>query len=76
MLSAGAARDAVCGQAWERTDAGMFACFPEMNRIPEWMRIYLGVELANGTESDARRTLVSWALEACFERCTAGGWSV
>ena len=64
--------------AAREADAGTFAWFPETEGMAEWMRVYLGVARANGTEPEAGRRLVSWALEAGFERnaveATAGTW--
>ena len=64
--------------AVREADSGTFAWWPETETMTEWIEAYRGVARANGTEPDAGRRLVAWALEAGFERgameATVGAW--
>ena len=59
-------------------DSGTFAWFPETETTETWIKVYCAVARANGTEPDAGRRLVKWALDAGFTRdaidVTAGTW--
>ncbi|KAH0839388.1 methyltransferase type 11 [Lanmaoa asiatica] len=64
--------------AAREADSKAFAWYPETKAMEEWIKVYQDVAHANGTEPDAGRKLVSWALAAGFERdaieATAGAW--
>jgi ubiquinone/menaquinone biosynthesis C-methylase UbiE len=48
-----------------------FTWYPELPELDEWMDLYQRMARANGGEPDAGRRLLSWALEAGFERVDA-----
>ena len=54
-----------------------FTWFPELPELDEWMALYQRMARANGGEPDAGRRLLSWALEAGFEKvdATASNWT-
>ncbi|TCC58859.1 methyltransferase domain-containing protein [Kribbella pittospori] len=54
-----------------------FTWYPELPEIDEWMELYQRMARANGGEPDAGRRLLSWALEAGFEKvdATASTWT-
>lgn len=64
--------------AAREADSGTLAWFPETETMETWIQVYRAVARANGTEPDAGRRLVKWALEAGFARdvidVTAGTW--
>ncbi|MDX6260106.1 MAG: hypothetical protein QOH84_1794 [Kribbellaceae bacterium] len=59
------------------SDYRAFAWFPELPELTEWMTLYQRLARANGGEPDAGRRLLSWALEAGFEKveATASNWT-
>lgn len=59
------------------SDYQAFAWFPELPELTEWMTLYQRLARANGGEPDAGRRLLSWALEAGFEKveATASNWT-
>ena len=59
------------------SDYQAFAWFPELPELDEWMTLYQRMARANGGEPDAGRRLLSWALEAGFEKveATASNWT-
>jgi ubiquinone/menaquinone biosynthesis C-methylase UbiE len=54
-----------------------FTWYPELPELDEWMDLYQRMARANGGEPDAGRRLLSWALEAGFEKveATASTWT-
>jgi len=54
-----------------------FVWYPELPELDEWMALYQRMARANGGEPDAGRRLLSWALEAGFEKvdATASNWA-
>ncbi|WP_406050725.1 class I SAM-dependent methyltransferase [Kribbella sp. NBC_00889] len=54
-----------------------FTWYPELPELDEWMALYQRLARANGGEPDAGRRLLSWALEAGFEKvdATASTWT-
>ena len=54
-----------------------FVWYPELTELDEWMDLYQRMARANGGEPDAGRRLLSWALEAGFEKvdATASTWA-
>lgn len=54
-----------------------FVWYPEFPEFDEWMELYQRLARANGGEPDAGRRLLSWALEAGFEKvdATATNWT-
>jgi ubiquinone/menaquinone biosynthesis C-methylase UbiE len=54
-----------------------FVWYPELPELDEWMALYQRMARANGGEPDAGRRLLSWALEAGFEKvdATATTWT-
>lgn len=45
-----------------------FVWYPELPELDEWMALYQRMARANGGEPDAGRRLLSWALQAGFEK--------
>ncbi|TCO49444.1 ubiquinone/menaquinone biosynthesis C-methylase UbiE [Kribbella antiqua] len=54
-----------------------FTWYPELPELAEWMDLYQRMARANQGEPDAGRRLLSWALEAGFEKiaATASNWA-
>src|SRR6266545_2150641 len=54
-----------------------FTWYPELPELDEWMDLYQRMARANQGEPDAGRRLLSWALEAGFEKvdATASNWA-
>jgi ubiquinone/menaquinone biosynthesis C-methylase UbiE len=54
-----------------------FTWYPELPELDEWMDLYQRMARANQGEPDAGRRLLSWALEAGFEKveATASTWA-
>ncbi len=59
------------------SDYRAFAWYPTLPELDEWMELYQQMARANGGEPDAGRQLLSWALEAGFEKVdsTASNWT-
>ncbi|MFI5730365.1 class I SAM-dependent methyltransferase [Kribbella sp. NPDC051587] len=59
------------------SDYRAFAWYPRFPELDEWMELYQQLARANGGEPDAGRQLLSWALEAGFEKVdsTASNWT-
>jgi ubiquinone/menaquinone biosynthesis C-methylase UbiE len=59
------------------SDYSAFAWFPQLPELDEWMALYQRMARANSGEPDAGRRLLSWALEAGFEKvdATASNWT-
>ena len=53
-----------------------FTWYPALPELDEWMELYQRMARANQGEPDAGRRLLSWALEAGFEKvdATASNW--
>ncbi|KAG9308718.1 S-adenosyl-L-methionine-dependent methyltransferase [Chiua virens] len=64
--------------AAREADAGGFVWYPAEPGMDTWLEVYRSVARANGTEPEAGRRLVGWAMEAGFERdaieATVGTW--
>ena len=54
-----------------------FTWYPELPELEEWMDLYQRMARANQGEPDAGRRLLSWALQAGFEKvdATASNWA-
>jgi ubiquinone/menaquinone biosynthesis C-methylase UbiE len=59
------------------SDYRAFAWYPLQPELDEWMELYQRLARANGGEPDAGRRMLSWALEAGFEKVdsTASNWT-
>ncbi|TDD26689.1 methyltransferase domain-containing protein [Kribbella turkmenica] len=59
------------------SDYGGFTWYPSLPELDEWMALYQRMARANQGEPNAGRRLLSWALDAGFERvdATASTWT-
>ncbi|KAH7916652.1 S-adenosyl-L-methionine-dependent methyltransferase [Hygrophoropsis aurantiaca] len=59
-------------------ESDVFTWYPEVEGMEDWHRIYHDVARKNGGQPEAGRRLVSWALQAGFDRtqitASAGTW--